>query len=183
MTQIFNSYIDFLNREDKEINGVSKDFAELNSDFEKQNETNKGCWNCSYCSDCSYCSYCSKCSYLKNATPVSSEEEKRDAFPEIPVIENIHQKVFEAVSQPNALDMSTWHACETTHCRAGWVVTLAGEQGKVLESKTSPLFAAMQIYKKSSEIKVSPTRFFESNKVALRDMQKCAEMEAKGEVV
>ncbi|MGB0405020.1 MAG: hypothetical protein ACPGDB_02385, partial [Fusobacterium sp.] len=36
-------------------------------------------------------------------------------------IENIHQKVLEAVTTDNALDMSDWHTCETTHCRAGWV--------------------------------------------------------------
>jgi len=86
--------------------------------------------------------------------------------------------VLEASSTANALDMSSWHTCETTHCRAGWVVTLAGEEGKLLESKTSTLFAALQIYKKSSpNIKVSPTRFFESNEVALSDMKRCAELE------
>jgi hypothetical protein len=95
----------------------------------------------------------------------------------IPVIENIHSRVLEAVSVPKALDMSTWHTCDTTHCRAGWVVFLAGEEGKKLEEKTSTLFAAMQIYNKSSEIKVSPPRFYESNSVALEDMKRCAEQE------
>ncbi|MCX6217691.1 hypothetical protein [Spirosoma sp.] len=76
--------------------------------------------------------------------------------------------------------MSTWHTCETTHCRAGWVVALAGKEGQKLESKTSTLFAAMQIYHKSSpQIKVSPMRFFESNEVAMRDMERCAELEKK----
>jgi len=78
----------------------------------------------------------------------------------------------------NALDMSTWHVCETTHCRAGWVVTLAGEAGKKLESETDTCFAAMMIYKKSSpEIHVPPTRFFDSSEVAMADIRRCAEEE------
>jgi hypothetical protein len=98
----------------------------------------------------------------------------------VPVIENIHQKVYEAASQPKALDMSDWHTCETTHCRAGWVEVLAGEAGRELAKKTSTLFAAMQIYHKSSpDVKVSPTRFFESNEKAMEDMKRCAELESQ----
>ena len=96
-------------------------------------------------------------------------------MPEVPAIENIHQAVYAAVTAtPQALDMSTWHTCETTHCRAGWVVTLAGEAGKALEADTSTPFAAMQIYRKSD-----PTwrmsNFFASNAEALADMKALAE--------
>jgi hypothetical protein len=75
--------------------------------------------------------------------------------------------------------MSAWHTCETTHCRAGWVVTLAGKEGKALENETSTIFAAMQIYHKSSDIKVSPPRFFETNDQAMEDMKRCAALEAR----
>jgi hypothetical protein len=75
--------------------------------------------------------------------------------------------------------MSTWHTCATTHCRAGWVVTLAGEEGKRLEKKTSTLFAAMIIYHKSSDIKVHIPRFFDNNNQAMEDISKCAELEKK----
>ena len=95
----------------------------------------------------------------------------------VPKIENIHNKVLESTSSPNALAMDTWHTCDTTHCRAGWVVVLAGEAGKELEGKTSTAFAAMQIYKASSEIKVSPVRFYETNTVAMADIIRCAEEE------
>jgi hypothetical protein len=106
-------------------------------------------------------------------------ENGRSAF-NVPVIENIHNAVLSAVEKPNALAMDTWHTCDTTHCRAGWVVFLAGEKGKELEEKTSTLFAAMQIYHKSSpEIRVSPTRFYESNEVAMTDIKRCAELESK----
>ena len=60
-TQIFNSYQDFLNREDKTINGVSIKFSVEYPNYAEQNETNDGCWNCRSCSDCSYFSYCSYC--------------------------------------------------------------------------------------------------------------------------
>lgn len=95
----------------------------------------------------------------------------------MPVIENIHTAVLNAVSV-GKLDMSHWHTCETTHCRAGWVVHIAGEKGKELERETSTAFAASQIYKKSSEIKVSPVSFYVGDKEAMKDIKDCAEKEA-----
>jgi len=95
----------------------------------------------------------------------------------IPKLENIHTKVFAAVSHPGALDMSTWHTCETTHCRAGWVVALAGEEGAKLEKYHNTLLAALLIYRESSPHKVAPMRFFESNEKAMEDMKRMAELE------
>ena len=45
------------------------------------------CENCTNCSDCLGCSGCSYCSGKK--------DDKENAVPEIPVIENLHQKIFE----------------------------------------------------------------------------------------
>jgi len=70
--------------------------------------------------------------------------------------------------------MGSWHSCKTTHCRGLWVITLAGKEGKTLEEQTSSEFAAMAIYHKSSPIKVSPVRFYESNEVAMADIKRCA---------
>jgi hypothetical protein len=96
----------------------------------------------------------------------------------VPVLENIHQQVLAAASKPGALNMRDWHTCETTHCRAGWVEHLAGDAGKELARRTSTLFAAMQIYHKSSpEIHVPPTRFFVDSIRAMDDMRRCAELE------
>ncbi len=75
-TKIFYSYVAFLNREDKTTNGVSKEFAEQNPEFEKQNETNEGCWNCSDCSGCSRCSDCSDCSDLTLEKDKKEEREE-----------------------------------------------------------------------------------------------------------
>ena len=83
-------------------------------------------------------------------------------------------------SEGNKLEMGDWHTCDTTHCRAGWVVHIAGEEGYALEEKTDTAFAAMMIYKKSSEkIHVSVSRFFDSNERGMADIVRCAELEAK----
>ena len=75
--------------------------------------------------------------------------------------------------------MDTWHTCEKTHCRAGWIVTLAGEAGKRLERFFDTPLAAMKIYDASSSLeKVSPVRFFDDNETALADMKRMAELEA-----
>ena len=77
--------------------------------------------------------------------------------------------------------MGSWHTCNTTHCRAGWVVFLAGEGGKLLEEKTETAFAAMAIYRASSDIRVSPNMFYVSDEEALKDMKRCAEEEVKND--
>lgn len=186
-TQIFKAWIDFYNREDKKMNGVSESFSTDHPDYESDNETNEGCWNCSDCSDCSDCSRCYDCSrcsdcsrcydYLVNATPVESAT----SAIVVPVIENIHQKVLQACKGEGALSMldDGWHKCDTTHCRGGWVVHLAGEAGYTLEKKTSTEFAAMMIYRASSDIRVSPVRFYEPNEVAMADIERCAAEEMK----
>jgi hypothetical protein len=134
------------------------------------------CSDCSYCSDCSRCSrcsYCSRCSCCSCCSDCSDMAPQKAAFA-VPVIEDIHRKLYEAVSQPNALNMAHWHACDTTHCRAGWVVHLAGEPGYELEKRTSALFAAQQIYK-ASGYEISPVRFFDDNGTAMADMKRLAE--------
>jgi hypothetical protein len=95
----------------------------------------------------------------------------------IPKIENIHSKVLAAVSMPNALDMSTWHTCGTTHCRAGWIVTMAGDAGAKLEAFHNTELAAALIYRESSPHKVSAARFYDKNEEAMADMKRMAELE------
>jgi len=75
--------------------------------------------------------------------------------------------------------MKTWHTCEQAHCRAGWVITLAGDAGRKLEAFFDTPLAAMKIYDASSSLpKISPVRFFEDNETALADMKRMAEAEA-----
>jgi hypothetical protein len=101
--------------------------------------------------------------------------------PPTPIIENIHQTVYAAASAPKALDMGRWH-CGTTHCRAGWVVTLAGDAGKKLEEVTSTLHAAMLIYR-ASDPTWRMSNFFDNNDNALADMKALADAGAANQVV
>ena len=94
-----------------------------------------------------------------------------------PAIPDIHKAVHAAASQPGALNMSTWH-CGTTHCRAGWVVTLAGEAGADLERRIGTSAAAALIYLKSDPALERIPDFYCDNKTALADMKRLAEQAA-----
>jgi hypothetical protein len=94
----------------------------------------------------------------------------------VPVVADLHAKVFTAASATEALNMDEWHTCANTHCRAGWVVTLAGQAGKDLEKFHDTALAAMLIYDASCPgYKINPARFFDDNEAALEDMRKLAE--------
>jgi uncharacterized protein YjbI with pentapeptide repeats len=93
-----------------------------------------------------------------------------------PKIDDIHTKVYAAASQPGALDMKLWH-CETKHCRAGWVVTLAGEEGAALQGKVGTPAAAAAIYLASDPDRWETERlpdFYCDNQTALADMKRMA---------
>ena len=103
-----------------------------------------------------------------------------------PKIENIHQKVYEAASAPKALDMGIWHDdayeegnCGTTHCRAGWVVALAGKEGRELEERIGTPAAASLIYLASDPDLDRFPNFYCGNEAALADMKRLAEAEAE----
>lgn len=98
---------------------------------------------------------------------------------DVPVLPNIHQAVYKAASAPDALDMSSWHSsCGTTHCRAGWVVTLTGEAGRKLENILGTSVAAALIYAKSDPSLGRVPDFYTSTRAALTNMRELAEKEA-----
>ena len=127
------------------------------------------------CSECSECSGCYDCSDLKEASP--TEATKPVLLYVVPVVADLHVRIYQAASQPEALAMDSWHTCANTHCRAGWTVTLAGQEGKLLESKFGTCLAAMKIYDASCPgFEINPCRFFDDNESALADMKKLAEV-------
>ena len=133
-----------------------------------------GCWLCSDCSDCSDCSGCSRCSGCSYCSRCSG---KTESSPSIPVVPDLHRRVYEAASSaPDALDMSNWHTCETTHCRAGWIVHLAGAAGYALEAHHNTELAAMLIARKSGA-PINPARFYDNDADALADMKRMAGLE------
>lgn len=97
-----------------------------------------------------------------------------------PAIPNLHKKVYEAASQPHALDMVRWHSnCGTKHCWGGWIVTIAGDEGKALEEKTSTSVAASAILLATYPDMERLPDFFANDKTALAEMKRLAEMEAR----
>ncbi len=100
-----------------------------------------------------------------------------------PVIHDIHKAVYEAAARPGMLDMSIFatgrHSCGTSQCRAGWVVTLAGDAGAALESKIGTPAAAAFIYLASDPVRFQTERlpdFYCGNDQALADMKRMAEV-------
>lgn len=64
----------------------------------------------------------------------------------IPVVPDLDRKILARIDAGDALDMSDWHTCATTHCRAGWAITLAGPDGAALEAAVGSAAAGALIY-------------------------------------
>ena len=88
-------------------------------------------------------------------------------------IKDIHKAVYAAASKEGALNMQDWH-CGTAHCRAGWVVELAGNGGKALELAMGTSTAAALIYMASDPQMEKIPNFYASNNEALADMKRLA---------
>ncbi|MEZ4275907.1 MAG: pentapeptide repeat-containing protein [Nitrospirales bacterium] len=104
----------------------------------------------------------------------------RDAdFNLVPKIKNIHRSIYQAVTAPgNQLEMENWHTCETAHCRAGWIIVLCGEAGKILEEWLGTPTAAALIYQASDPTLEKVPDFYAANEEAMDDIKRLAELEA-----
>jgi hypothetical protein len=93
-------------------------------------------------------------------------------YEDVPVVLKLDARILELLeSGQGKLDMGNWHTCETTHCRAGWAVVLAGDVGHKLEAKIGTAAAGALIYHRSTG---RIPDFFTSNKDALADIIACA---------
>lgn len=98
----------------------------------------------------------------------------REHNPGVPVVHDLDATILRIVERGQGeLNMHRWHTCETTHCRAGWAVHLAGEAGKALEERFDTQEAGRLIYIASAGR--SPW-FFSSDEFALNDMREQAEL-------
>jgi hypothetical protein len=91
----------------------------------------------------------------------------------VPVVENIDAQILKAIEAGGKLQMNAWHTCATTHCRAGWAITLAGEAGHNLEQKFGSDVAGTLIYAKSRPGKPIPN-FYADDESALDDIKEGA---------
>ncbi len=102
----------------------------------------------------------------------------------VPLIPNIDVAILTAIEAnkekgTNGLDMGSWHGqpgidetnwCETTHCRAGYAICLAGKEGFDLEKRFGPANAGMFLYMKSTPNEPIPD-WGATNTAAMDDMK------------
>ena len=103
----------------------------------------------------------------------------RDAnLPKIVKIPNLFTKIKGAIDSGGELDMRDWHTCETTHCIAGWVTTIAGDAGKAAENliRTAPA-AALIINESCPYLDGEVPNFYEDNETGMEFINSCVEKE------
>jgi hypothetical protein len=107
----------------------------------------------------------------------------------VPVVPDLFGRILERVeAAPNEFYMSSWHSkdalldgtysCGTTHCIAGWVVVVAGDQGRELERVlTEDTAAAADLICQQSTLGEIPN-FYAGRDAALKQLRKFARREA-----
>ena len=96
----------------------------------------------------------------------------------IPVVKQLHRKMLKVIeSGKGVLDMGDWHTCKTTHCRAGWAITLAGKRGLELEKQCGSSLAGALITIASSPKLDSVPNFYDTNDGALESIRAAAKLE------
>ena len=92
----------------------------------------------------------------------------------VPVVDALDARILERISGNGCqLNMGEWHTCETTHCRAGWAIVLAGDAGAALERKYGPSAAGALIYA-ASRPGIPVPDFYCDTETALADIKKHA---------
>jgi hypothetical protein len=100
----------------------------------------------------------------------------RARFPDVPIVPDLDATLLQVIeSGAGRLKMSDWHACETTHCRAGWAVHLAGAPGYALEKQYGVEDAGRRIYLASTG---HVPWFFDSDEGALADIRAQAALQS-----
>lgn len=94
-------------------------------------------------------------------------------FSGVPVVKQLDQRILAILeSGRGELCMGDWHTCQTTHCRAGWAVMLAGEAGQILEQQLGAETAGTLIYAVSEGYVPD---FFATEQATMEDLQaRCA---------
>jgi len=101
----------------------------------------------------------------------------RARHPNVPIVDDLDRRILDSITSGGALDMDAWHTCDTTHCRAGWAIHLAGNRGYALENSTDAAEAGAAIYLASTG---RLPNFFASHDRALQDIAAWAALAAWG---
>ncbi|HYH67426.1 MAG TPA: hypothetical protein VD866_22195, partial [Urbifossiella sp.] len=106
--------------------------------------------------------------------PGASVGESASKPPDVPTVPHIDAAILAAVERDGCrLNMDTWHQCETTHCRAGWAIHLAGQAGYDLERYWGSWLAGTLIYRLSRPNTRTPD-FYATDGAALADIREWA---------
>ena len=62
---------------------------------------------------------------------------------DVPIVKNLDAQILKAISDGGGLEMGKWHTCDTTHCRAGWAITVAGDAGRGWSRPSVPALLAL----------------------------------------
>ncbi len=96
----------------------------------------------------------------------------------LPVLKNPDAEILNTIkNKKGALEMGSWHTCETTHCRAGWYIHQSGPAGRMLEAVYGASVAGAIIFTKAYP-KMKVPDFVCSNDKALADITKNAKAHA-----
>lgn len=104
---------------------------------------------------------------------LSGADLSRAVLGSIPVVPAIDARILAAIDAGGRLDTAAWHTSETTHCRAGWAIKLAGPAGEALEQALGAAVAGSFIYA-ASRPGIPIPDFYAGNSEALADLQRAA---------
>jgi len=108
---------------------------------------------------------------------LSGADLSRAVLGDVPVVPAIDARILAAIDAGGHLETAAWHTCETTHCRAGWAIKLAGPAGEALEEALGAAIAGTFIYAASRPGMPIPD-FYASNSDALADLRLAATQRA-----
>jgi len=111
--------------------------------------------------------------YLSGAYLSGANLSGAKGLPPAPVVVNIDAAILAAIRAGGTLNMRGWHTCKTTHCRAGWAITVAGPAGTDLEKQFGSSVAGALIYTASRPNRPVPD-FYAGDAAAMADIEVCA---------
>ncbi len=101
-------------------------------------------------------------------------------LPKVIKIENLFTEILSAIESGGKLHMGSWHECETTHCIAGWVITLAGEVGRVIEELAgAPWGATLIINESCPYLEGRVPNFYATDEEGMAFIKECVAKETK----
>ena len=99
-------------------------------------------------------------------------------LPQTVKIEKLFTKIQSAIKSGGRLNMGQWHSCKTTHCMAGWVTSLAGETGRVMERLLgTPWAATLIILESCPYLEGKVPDFHSSNEEGMKFINECVDKE------